>query len=320
MTLAAAAVSTDRIELGTNIAAALVRNPMTTAHLGWDLQMLSSGRFILGLGSQIRPHVTRRFSMPWSQPAARMEEYVAALHAIWDVWEDGGKLNFRGDYYQHTLMTPIFVPPPQVHGRPKVYMGAVGPLMTRTAGRAADGLLCHSLATADYLPSVALPAVRQGQQATGRPDGSVSIAVSPLVVAADTVESYEAQCQGTRRTIAFSGTVPAYRTLFEHHGWSDACDDLRGLAGLGRWADMPDVIDDEMLRTFAAVGAPDEAAGILVGRFGGLADRLALVTTFDSGSDRPRTERSEWAILLEHLRDAVYAKNTAPEASVRPPG
>ncbi len=309
--LVAAAEHTGSIELGTNIAVAFARNPMTTAHLGWDLQLLSEGRFILGLGSQIKPHITRRFSMPWSRPAARMREYIEALHAIWSAWETGGRLNFRGDFYQHTLTNPMFVPPPQPHRRPDVYLAAVGPLMTRTAGQVADGLLCHGFTTADYLREVTLPALHEGQASAGRPEGAVQVALLAMSVAAETPEAYEEHCRAMRMRIAFYGSTPAYRGVLEHHGWGEAQTELHALSRRGRWAEMADVIDDEMLRTFAAVGTPTEVAGTLLERFGDVVDRLTLMPAADLPG--PPSARSapfpmEWDPLFEALRNAPHTR------------
>ena len=304
--LVAAAEHTERIELGTNIAVAFARNPMTTAHLGWDLQLLSAGRFILGLGSQIKPHITRRFSMPWSRPAARMHEYIEALHAIWDAWESGGRLNFRGDFYQHTLTNPMFVPPPQPHARPKVYLAAVGPLMTQTAGRVADGLLCHGFTTEDYLREVTLPSLRTGQAAAGRPAETVEISLLAMAVVAENPEQYETASRAVRLQIAFYGSTPAYRGVLEHHGWGEVQTELNGLSKQGRWAEMADVIDDGMLRTIAAVGTPAEVADILLARYGDIADRLTLMTAPPnaSASASSPVAPAGWAPLLEKLRNA----------------
>lgn len=303
--LVAAAEHTEHLELGTNIAVAFARNPMTTAHAAWDLQLLSGGRFVLGLGSQIKPHITRRFSMPWSRPAARMREYIEALHAIWGAWETGGRLNFRGDFYQHTLTNPMFVPPPQPHRRPDVYLAAVGPLMTRTAGQVADGLHCHGFTTADYIRDVTLPALREGEAATGRPAGEVRVSLLAMAVAAETAEAFGEHCRTMRMRIAFYGSTPAYRGVLEHHGWGDAQTELHALSVKGRWAEMADVIDDEMLHTIAAVGTPAEAAEILAERYGDMVDRLTLVTTLDDvptgDGDTPPPAQP----LLESLRDIL---------------
>ncbi len=301
--LALAAARTDRVKLGTNIAVAFARSPMTLAHLGWDLQLLSQGRFILGLGSQIKAHITRRFSMAWSRPAARMEEYIRALGAIWDAWENGERLNFRGDFYQHTLTNPMFVPPPQAHGRPKIYLAAVGPLMTRTAGRVADGLLCHGFTTADYLREVTLPALRCGQADAGRSRDAVAVSLLAMTAAAETPEALEAQCAAIRRQIAFYGSTPAYRGVLEHHGWGDAQPELHALSMQGRWDDMASVIDDEMLHTIAAVGTPAEAASILTDRYRDMVDRLTLAVTPPGESSQVGS--AEAGALLAELRNAL---------------
>ncbi|MXV91808.1 MAG: TIGR03617 family F420-dependent LLM class oxidoreductase [Acidimicrobiia bacterium] len=303
--LALAAARTRRLTLGTSIAVAFARNPMTTAQLGWDLQSISGGRFNLGLASLIKPHITRRFSMPWSEPAARMREYVAAMHAIWDAWESGGRLDFRGDYYQHTFTNPMFIPPPSPYSRPAVHLGAVGPLMTQTAGRAADGLLCHPLTTASYLNEVMLANLRAGLDSAERPTGAVQITVFPLLIAAETAESFDVQARETRRRIANGASTPAYRAILEHHGWSDAHEELLLLTKQGRWTDMPDVIDDEMLRTIAAVGTPAEVARILEARYGDVASRLIITTSFNRDADGHEALAADRESLLHSLRDAL---------------
>lgn len=299
--LAIAADRTERVTLGTSIAVAFARNPMTTAYLGSDMQLLSRGRFNLGLASLVKPHITRRFSMPWSRPAARMEEYITALHAIWDHWEHGRRLEFRGEFYQHTFTNPMFTPPPHPHGRPRVHLGAVGPLMTQVAGRVADGLLCHTLATAAYVREVALPTLHEAREAAGRPAGALEVSVFPFVVAAETPESFEAQARQVRSRIANAFSTPAYRGILEHHGWGDVQTGLLSLTRQGRWADMADLIDDEMLHTIAAVGTPAEVADILLARFGDVADRLIITTPFATGGDRPEALSSDWTNLLDSL-------------------
>lgn len=307
LALGLAAAGTERLGLGTCIAVAFARNPLTTAHLGWDLQAVSGGRFVLGLGTQVRPHIVGRFSMPWSRPVARMEEYVAALHAIWDSWEGGGELDFRGDFYRHSIRHPMFVPPPQPHGRPKVHLGAVGPRMARMVGRVADGLLCNAVGTADYLRDVALPALREGLEQAGRPVGAVEVSQLAMVVVADTAESFEHQSRLTRWRIGNACSTPAYRRILEHHGWGDLQTELHALFEQGRHEEMADAIDDEVLRTFAAVGTPAEVADILLRRFGDLADRITLTTA--PGIPGARSPGSfpfpaSWEPLVEDLRRA----------------
>ena len=303
--LVRAAEHTERIGLGTNIAVAFARSPMNTAHLAWDLQLLTEGRFTLGLGSQIKAHVTRRFSMPWSRPAARMAEYISALGAIWDTWESGARLDFRGDFYQHTYTTPLFSPAPLEHGRPKVFLAAVGPLMTRTAGQTADGLLCHSFTTADYLREVTIPALRAGEAAAGRPAGSAEVSLGIMTVDNRSATEFEQQALATRLRIAFYGSTPAYRGVLEHHGWGDAQTELRDLSLQGRWEEMAGVIDDEMLGTIAAVGTPDEIAGIVAARYGDLVDRFTVLSVSGGTPTGPEIDREAEAELLVCLREAL---------------
>ena len=303
--LALAAAGTQRLTLGTSIAVAFARNPMTMAQLGWDLQLISGGRFNLGVASLIEAHIARRFSMPWSEPAARMREYVAAMHAIWDAWESGGRLDFQGDYYQHTFTNPMFIPPPSPYSRPAVHLGAVGPLMTQVAGKATDGLLCHPLTTAGYLNEVMLPNLRAGLDAAGRPTDAVQVTVFPLLVAAETAESFDVQARETRRRIANGASTPAYRRILAHHGWGDVQAELLTLTKQGRWEDMPAVIDDEMLRTIAAVGTPAEVADTLLVRYGDPADRLIITAPFTAGDDGPGEVHPDLQKLIDTLRGAT---------------
>ncbi len=303
LALALASYRTDRITLGSSLAVAFARNPMTSAQAGWDLQLVSEGRFNLGLASQIRTHITRRFSMPWSKPAARMEEYVGAMHAIWDYWEHGRKLDFRGDFYQHTFSNPMVTPPPHVHGRPKVHLGAVGPLMTRTAGRVADGVQCHSLATGDYVRDIMMPNVRRASEEAGRPDGAVEVTVFPFIVAAETEGSFEAQMKTVRSMMANGCSTPAYRGILEHHGWGEVQTEMRSMTRQGRWAEMPHVLDDEIVHTIAAVGTPAEVAAILLARYGDVADRLLISMPIADGSDGPCSVYADLRKLTEILRE-----------------
>lgn len=301
--LVKAAEATERIELGTNIAVAFARSPMTTAHAAWDLQLLTGGRFILGLGSQIKAHIVRRFSMPWSRPAARMQEYIEALGAIWDTWETGDRLDFRGDFYQHTYTSPLFCPARLDSSRPKVYVAAVGPLMTQVAGRVADGLLCHSFTTADYLREVTLPALRAGEADAGRPAGATELSLPAITVVYETQEELDQRSLSARLRIAFYGSTPAYRGVLEHHGWGEAQTELRDLSLQGRWEDMAGVIDDEMLREIAVVGTPAEVADLLTSRYGAMVDRLTPVITHDDPSGETAHDPGIESRLLASLRN-----------------
>lgn len=285
LTLLLAAEHSERIEIGTNIAVAFARNPMTLAQSAHDLQRFSDGRFILGLGSQIRPHITKRFSMEWSRPAARMREMIQALRAIWATWNDGAELAFKGEFYKHTLMTPFFTPPPSPHGPPPVYLAAVGPLMTKVAGEVADGLLAHGFTTPDYLRDVTLPALEEGAKEGGRTRADLTIALPAFVVTGDSDETVEKASEAVRRQIAFYGSTPAYAGVLEHHGWNDLQPQLNLLSKQRKWVEMGDLITDDVLAAFAVVAEPDDVAGALLDRFGGVVDRMSFYAPYQAPDD-----------------------------------
>lgn len=274
--VALAAIATERVELGTSIAVAFARNPMTTAVQANDLQQLSQGRLLLGLGSQIRAHITRRFSMPWSHPAARMREYILALRAIWDCWHDGAKLDFRGDFYSHTLMTPFFNPGPNPYGAPRVLLAGVGQAMTRVAGEVADGFLCHGFTTERYLREVTLPALTQGRADLA----GFEVSGSPLVVTGRTEEEMNEARRGVREQIAFYGSTPAYRPVLERHGWGALSDELHALSRQGRWQQMGTLVDDQVLDAFAVTAEPGQVAAELLRRYGDIMTRMTLYTPY----------------------------------------
>ena len=274
--LAAAAGLTDTIELGTSVAIAFARTPMTLAHLGHDMQLLSGGRFVLGLGSQIRPHIERRYSMPWSHPAARMREMVEALRAIWRSWNEGEPLDFRGDFYTHTLMPPTFAPPASPHGPPRVWVAGVGRRMVEVAGAVGDGLICHPLVSARYLREALVPNLHAGARGAGRDPAALEVAAMAMVATGATEEALAEAVAATRVQIAFYASTPAYRPVLEMHGWGDLQPEMRQMTREGRWQEMGGAIDDEMLRTLAIVGEPDAVGPALVERFGGIADRVGI--------------------------------------------
>jgi len=275
--LVLAAEHSEAMELGTAIAVAFARNPMSMAYVAHDLQSYS-GRFILGLGSQIKPHIEKRFSMPWSHPAARMKEYIQALHAIWDSWNEGTRLRFSGEFYTHLLMTPFFSPPPSPHGKPRVFLAAVGPRMTRVAGEVADGLMAHGFTTASYLREVTIPALRAGAEAAGRDPDALEVALPVFVVTGRDEADLAASRAAVKQQIAFYGSTPAYRGVLEHHGWGEAQETLNAMSKRGEWGQMADVIDDEMLAAFAVEGEPAEVGRQIVARYGDLADRISFYT------------------------------------------
>ncbi|HEY0638107.1 MAG TPA: TIGR03617 family F420-dependent LLM class oxidoreductase [Pseudonocardiaceae bacterium] len=274
--LALAARATSRITLQSAIAVAFARNPMSLAMLANDVQLVSGGRFQLGLGSQVRAHIERRFGMPWSRPAARMEEYVTTVRAIWRRFETGERLHLNGEFYRHTLMTDFFDPGPNPYGNPPVLVAAVGQGMTEVAGRVADGVLCHSLTTADYLREVTLPAARRGGAGP-----LFTVALSAFaVLGADAAERARAEA-GVRRQLAFYASTPAYRPVLELHGWGGLQDRLGRLARQQAWDEMGAAVGDDVLDAFAVSGTPAEVAARLRDRYGTLVDRLSLNTPYE---------------------------------------
>ncbi|MDJ0788169.1 MAG: LLM class F420-dependent oxidoreductase [Myxococcota bacterium] len=282
-----AAEHTERIELMTSIAVAFSRNPMILANLGNDLQAYSKGRFILGIGSQIKPHITKRFSMPWSSPAARMREYIQAMRAIWACWYEGEKLDFRGDFYTHTLMTPMFTPTNNAYGPPKVVLAAVGPKMTEVAGEVADGLLVHAFTTPRYLKEVTIPAVERGLAKAGRDRKDFEFCYPAFVVTGADEKAWEASRTGITRQLAFYGSTPAYRGVLETHGWGELQSELNALSKQGQWVEMGERITDEILEEFAIVDEPRKVPGRLAERFGGHIDRMLVGFDFLPEEERP---------------------------------
>ncbi|MEV6347336.1 TIGR03617 family F420-dependent LLM class oxidoreductase [Actinoplanes sp. NPDC051851] len=278
-TLALVARATTHISLQSGIAVAFARNPMTVAILGNDLRLISEGRFRLGLGSQVKPHIERRFAMPWSRPAARMEEFVGALRAIWHSWATGERLMFRGEFYRHTLMTEFFTPGPNPFGNPPVELAAVGERMLAVAGRSTDGLLVHPLTSAAYLNERILPVTREARG--GKLDG-FSVAMSPMVVMGPDEERRSRAERAVRRQIAFYASTPAYRPVLDLHGWGGLADRLNAFSRRQEWDAMAAAIPDDVLDAFAVAGDPVTVAAALRDRFDGKVDRISLYTPYDA--------------------------------------
>jgi probable F420-dependent oxidoreductase len=295
-----AAEHTERLELGTSIAVAFARNPMTLANIGWDLQSYSKGRFILGLGSQIKPHITKRFSMEWSHPAPRMREMITAIRAIWDTWENGTPLAFRGDFYTHTLMTPFFTPDRADlagFGVPKIFLAGVGELMTEVSGEVCDGFICHGFTTERYLREVTLPALRRGRAKAGKTMDGFEIVGPSFVVTGNNDAEMAAATTGTRQQIAFYGSTPAYRGVLELHGWNGLHEELNALSKKGGWVEMGNLITDEILNTFAVVAEPDRVAAELRRRYGDVIQRISFYAPYKTDPDR-------WRQVMDDLHAA----------------
>lgn len=275
--LAIAAEHTSRVELGTAIAVAFARSPVAIAATAWDLARLSDGRFLLGLGSQVRAHIVRRFGMAWSgRPVAQMREYLAVVRAAWASWQTGTRPSFRGEFYRFTLMSPLFDPGPIEHPAVPIYLAAVGPAMHRLAGEAADGLIVHPLHSRAHLTDVVLPALAEGAQIAGRG--------RPVVAASVIVATSDEEIAAARRTIGFYASTPTYRPLLEHHGWGAVADALAGHARHGRWEEMTALVDDAMLETFAVVAEPARLRDALERHADGLIDRVAPYQAFGGGA------------------------------------
>jgi probable F420-dependent oxidoreductase len=292
VSLALAAEHTERVELGTSIVVAFGRNPMDLAITANDLQLLSQGRFILGLGSQIKPHIEKRFSMPWSHPAPRMREFILAMRAIWDSWHNGTKLDFRGKFYTHTLMTPFFNPGRNTYGAPKVFLAGVGATMTEVAGEVCDGFLAHGFSTPRYLREVTIPAIERGLKKSGRSRADFEVTTPGFMVLGNNDTELEKAATGVRQQIAFYGSTPAYRPVLEMHGWGELQGELNTMSKRGEWVEMGKLINDDILAEFAIIGRPQDVPKEVENRYGGLTDRMNFGIRGGNGS----------AAVVEELR------------------
>ncbi len=283
-----AAEHLEKLELATSIAVAFARSPMNLANIGHDLNAYSQGRFTLGLGSQIKPHITKRFSMQWGAPAQQMRELVLAMRAIWANWYEGAPLEFVGKYYRHTLMTPAFTPEDKEYGAPRVILAAVGPHMTEVAGEVADGMIIHPFSNVPYIESVTMPAIERGLAKSGRSRDDFEISYSSFVVTGTTEEQFAASKQAARKRIAFYGSTPAYKGVFDSIGVGELQPELNTMSKQGRWDDMAELISDDVLDAFGVVGEPQTIAGAIVERYGAFTDRTSA--SFDVADDDQRRD------------------------------
>ena len=275
--LALAAGLTQRLELGTAVAIGFARNPMVLANIGYDLQVITGGRFVLGLGSQVRPHIENRFSEEWGKPVSRMREMVAAIRAIWDAWEGHSKLNFRGEFYRHTIMIPAFNPGPNPYGPPPILLGGFGPRMIEMAGEVADGFLAHPFNTRKSLQQNVLPALERGLAKSGRDRSAFRITCITMVVTWTNDQEYEAGRASLQEQLAFYGSTPVYKSTLECHGWGDLHPELNRLSKQGRWSEMSQLITDDVMREIAVMGPRHEVAAAVLERLSGIADAVSLV-------------------------------------------
>ncbi len=297
--LAVAATATSRVGLGTAIAVAFPRSPMVLAHIAWDLQKASGGRFVLGLGSHVNAHNERRFSVPWEPPGPRIREVVQALRAIWDSWQTGARLDFHGRSYRFDLMTPFFDPGPIEHPRIPVYLAGVNPQMCRIAGEVADGLHVHSFHSARYLRERVHPAVQEGLARAGRSRADFTFRASTMVVLGDTVEERHRRARAVKQQIAFYASTRTYQPVLAAHGLEDLAPRLHAKSLAGDWEGMADLITDETLDFFAVSGPFEEIGERIHERYRGLYDRTQLYPSFQPPLDDPR-----WSAVLSGFERA----------------
>lgn len=289
--LAVAAAQTQRVKLGTAVAIGFARSPMTLAHTAWDLAQLSGGRFILGLGTQVKPHIERRFGMAWPEsPSGKLRELVQAIRAIWQCWQTTGRLNYRGEYFKLTLMSPFFNPGPIAQPEIPIYIAGVNTGLAKLCGEVCDGFHAHPFHTAAYLREVMLPAIAEGKAKAGR-EAAIAVSASVFVVTNDAEREY------ARQQISFYASTPSYRPVLEHHGWGEIGEKLSSRAAQGDWASLPELVSDEMLNAFAVVAPLAELAEPLKARYAGVLDRVTLYRPFTPGA-----EDSAWQKLARELQ------------------
>ena len=285
--LALAAQATERIGLATGVAIAFPRAPAVTALAAWTLQRLSKGRFTLGLGSQVKGHIERRYGLNWTPPGPWMRDYVGALRAIWECWQNGGtKLDYESAHYKLSLMVPLFAPPPIEHPHIRVQLAAVNPFMCQIAGEVAEGIRAHPVCTPGYIRDVMLPAARKGAAKVGRDFAEFEIAAMPLVATAPDRAGLEARVRDVRARIAFYASTPTYLIAFESQGHGEIARSLQGYSRARRWEEMPGFISDEMLDHYAVIGTHDEIAAKLDARFAGVASHLEFAIPIAGDADK----------------------------------
>lgn len=278
-----AAEHSERIEIGTAVAIAFPRSPMVTAQIAWDLQAFSNGRFLLGLGTQVRAHIERRYGMAWESPVGKLRDYIQALRAIWQSWQTGAKLDHHGDFYQHTLMTPFFNPGPIAHPHIPVYIAGVNERLARLAGELCDGFHVHPFHSVRYINEIVRPQVAAGAEGAGRAASEIALASSAFVISGPDEAAIQASRAFAREQLAFYASTPTYRVVLECHGWQDVGEQLSRLAARKQWGEMPALISDEMLDVFAVQAPLGQLGAALRERYDGVLDRVACYTPYQPG-------------------------------------
>jgi probable F420-dependent oxidoreductase len=296
--LAAAAVATSRIELGTAIALAFTRSPMVLAYTAWGLQRGTRGRFHLGLGTQVKGHNERRFAVKWEKPVAKLREVVLALRAIWDTWQNGTKLDFKGEFYELTLMTPFFSPGPLDHPKIPIYLAGVNPLVTRLAGEVADGFYVHPLHSPKFIRETILPDLEIGAKRAGRERSAVKLSTQAFVAVGESAEEIASEREKIREQISFYASTRTYKPALDAHGWGDLCFRLSAMAAKGEWKKMTGEITDEVIDAYSVSGSPAEVPRLLRERYAGLLDRVSIYFPF-----RPGEKDARWKTIVEGMQE-----------------
>jgi probable F420-dependent oxidoreductase len=301
--MALAAQATERLKIGTSVAIAFPRSPTVTAMSAWTLAKLSKGRFTLGLGSQVRAHIERRYGLPWSPAGPWMREYVNAVRAVWNHWQTGAPLDISSPHYTINLMVPLFNPGPIEHPDIPIHVAAVNSVMCRMAGEVADGIRVHPVCTPSYIEQVMLPAVRAGAARSGRSLEHFQVCMKPLVAAAATEAELVPKVRDVRARISFYASTPQYRAAFAHHGLGDLADKLKLLSRAQRWEEMPQHIDDEVLHTYVTVGTYDQIAQKLTERYGKVVTHCEFSIAVKDQADKER---------LRSLASTIQSQSLAP--------
>jgi probable F420-dependent oxidoreductase len=294
--LALAARATSRIRLGTAVAIAFPRSPTVMAHLAWDLSALSGGRFVLGLGTQVKAHIERRFGLPWDPPAPKLREYIAAVRAIWRSWQTDAPLRVEGRYYRLSLMTPFFNPGPIAHPEIPISIAGVNPILCRLAGEVAQGFHVHPFHTVPYLTSVVLPNIEHGLQAASRPRTAIQLYAPVFVAPGEEPEEQRAEAERARAQIAFYASTPSYQVVLRTHGWDDIATRLQRLASQRKWAEMAALVPEEMLDAVLVRGSWEDVGRQLRRRYTGVLDRVACYRPFT------QAELPKWRRLVAAFR------------------
>lgn len=294
LSLAVSATTTTKLTLGTAIALSFPRSPMSLAYTAWDLQRASNGRFVLGLGTQVKGHNQRRYSVKWESPGPKLREIVLALRAIWDCWQNGTPLDFQGEFYQHTLMTPAFSPGKIDHPQIPIYIAGVNPYICRLAGELCDGFHAHPFHSAKFLRERVIPQIEEGARKSGRSRKDLVVSSSSFVIMGDTQKEMDSMREKVRMQIAFYASTRTYKPVLDVHGWGDVCLSLNAKAAKGEWQAMAKDVTDEMLDEYTVTGSPDEVPAMLKEKYDGLLDRVAFYHP-----DRPGVNAARWRSIVK---------------------